>query len=307
MKKIRIAAPWASSEDITERLLRQFKTADVDVAGLQFVFDDSYDVIVFFNYVCQPIKPESKALLFANEPTWSGSHQKNISQYSNLTYFGYDADDYSDPAKVVELPARCFYGGRGPWVDKLDIWSYDHLINFDPPKPKGISSVITPLGREGEYPPPCLYKDRYALANYLLTTTPFVTFFGGWTHGNVNPSPLKMDVVSDYKFCLVVENEHKNNWITEKFYDCVLTNTIPIYFGCKNVETIWPEGGYILLNNIKDHDYVKSVLDSIQDRADELYEQLLPRIKTIKNRYFKEYNILKVIQRVITDDNSRLE
>lgn len=305
MKKVRIAAPWASGEEITERLLRQFKTSDEDVNGLEFVYDDSYDLIVFFNYVCQPIKENSKAILFANEPTWSGSHQKNISHYEGLTYFGYDANDYSAPQKVVELPARCFYGGRGPWVDRLDIWSYENLVNFTHHKTKNISSVITPLGKDGSFPPNCLYKDRYALAEYLLTSTPFVTFFGGW-HGaeNVNTSPLKIDVVADYKFSLVVENEHKRNWITEKFYDCILTNTVPIYFGCKNVETIWPEGGYILLDRITDHEYVKSVLIDVHHNAEELYNQLIPKVKQIKERYFKEYNILKVIQRAANDNSS---
>jgi hypothetical protein len=52
VKKIRISANWDTSENITERLLKQFKTPEIDLTKIQFVYDDSYDIIVFFNHVC---------------------------------------------------------------------------------------------------------------------------------------------------------------------------------------------------------------------------------------------------------------
>ena len=60
MKKIRISANWDTSENITERLLIQFKTPEIDLTNIQFVYDDSYDIIVFFNHVCSDIKKGKK-------------------------------------------------------------------------------------------------------------------------------------------------------------------------------------------------------------------------------------------------------
>ena len=49
MKKIRISAGWDTSENITERMIKQFKTDEIDLSEIQFVYDDSYDIIIFLN------------------------------------------------------------------------------------------------------------------------------------------------------------------------------------------------------------------------------------------------------------------
>ena len=61
MIKIKLAANWDTSENVTERLLRQFKTPDIDLTEVQFVYDDSYDSIVFFNHVSSNIKPGARS------------------------------------------------------------------------------------------------------------------------------------------------------------------------------------------------------------------------------------------------------
>jgi 6-phosphogluconate dehydrogenase len=37
MKKIRLCANWDTSENITERLLKQFKTPEIDLTNIEFV------------------------------------------------------------------------------------------------------------------------------------------------------------------------------------------------------------------------------------------------------------------------------
>jgi hypothetical protein len=112
---------------------------------------------------------------------------------------------------------------------------------------------------------------------------------------NGSSSPKRQDALVDYKFNIAIENEHQDNWITEKFYDCVLTDTIPIYFGCKNIKEIYPEGGYILIEDINDLDYVKKLLEDINNNSDKIYSDNIDSLLKIKKRYFKEYNLLKKI------------
>ena len=50
VKKIRLSASYDTSENLTKRLLEQFLTPDINLGDVEFVYDDSYDVIVFFKF-----------------------------------------------------------------------------------------------------------------------------------------------------------------------------------------------------------------------------------------------------------------
>ena len=286
MKKIRISANYDTSENLTERLLKQFKTPDIDLSNVEFVYDDSYDVIVFFNYINLKVKEGIKSYVFPHEPSWSGTHQKNYSNNVGSVVFGFKKDLYN--GDCVESLAHTFYGGRGPWVDKLDFWCYEHLKDFNLIKSKNISSSITKLDTQNNGNT-CLYPQRYIISE-IVDRTPFIDFYGGG-----NNSPRRKDSLVDYRFNIAIENECIDNWITEKFYDSILTDTIPIYFGCKNIKQIYPEDGYILIEDINDFKKIEELLNHINKNAEEIYNQKIIGAKKIKEKYFKEYNLLKKI------------
>lgn len=283
MKKIRISASWDTSEKLTERLLKEFKTPEIDLSNVEFVYDNSYDVIVFFNHVVSSINQGTKSYVFPHEPSWSGTHQKNYND--DTIVFGFKKELYN--GNCIESLAHTFYGGRGPWVDPIEFWCYDNLNGKIFPKTKGLSSSITNLStNSGET---CLYPQRYSILK-MTEELPFIDLYGGG-----DCSPKRHDALIDYKFNLSIENEYQDNWITEKFYDSILTDTIPIYFGCKNIKEIYPEDGYILIEDINDLESIKQQLNYIQEHSDELYNQKIIGARQIKERYFKEYNLLKKI------------
>jgi hypothetical protein len=295
--KIKICAGWDTSEQITKRLIKQFKTPDIDISDIEFVYDDSYDVIVFNNYVTEEPKKNSKSCIFFHEPSWSGSHQKNYKNYKNFTVFGHYKELY-DAENIIEIPSHLFYGGRGPWCEGWDFWSYDNIINYKFEKTKNISSVVSNLGFGiDNHPKGCLYKERCDLISNLIENAPFIDFYG-WEQNNTN---LKGSIqekkygIIDYKFSICIENTNEKNYISEKFYDSILTNTIPIYFGCKNIKDIWPENGYILIDDISDTNKITQLLYNIFDNCDSLYDTMLPELLKIKKRYFNEFNLLKKI------------
>jgi hypothetical protein len=45
----------------------------------------------------------------------------------------------------------------------------------------------------------------------------------------------KWDVLADYKFSIAIENDFCDDWVTEKFFDCIFAHTYPIYYGCPNL------------------------------------------------------------------------
>jgi len=142
MKLVRLRASWTSDEEILKRLLLQFKTSDDDLSGIKFVLDDSYDTIVFFNYIHGEVKPGAKVYVFPQEPSWSGGHPRYFDNNSNITIFGYDKNIYSQPHLVKESMSYMFYGGRGPTSEGYDQWSYEFLSNYKFDKTKNISSKI---------------------------------------------------------------------------------------------------------------------------------------------------------------------
>lgn len=293
--KIKFCAGWETSEMVTKRLLEQFKTNDEDISDIEFVYDDTYDIIIYNNYITEDPKKDSKSYIFFHEPTWSGSHQKTFSNYKDLTIFGYDKNNYDTPINVIETPAHLFYGGRGPYSDSPDFWNYNNLISYDFKKTKPISSVVSSLGNDDNvYPNGCTYKQRVNLIKKIIDNCDFVDVFG-WGNKTLNQ---KKDGIIDYKFSLCIENANEKNYISEKFYDCILTNTIPIYFGCKNIKDFWPENGYILIEDIDDTNNIINLLKTISENCDEIYHKLLPELLLMKKRYFDEFNLLKKINKL---------
>jgi hypothetical protein len=88
----------------------------------------------------------------------------------------------------------------------------------------------------------------------------------------------KWDVLADYKYSIAIENDFCDFYVTEKFYDCILTNTLPFYYGCPNLEQFSDKKSFI---RIDINDFDKSVL--IIEKAIENDEYTLRR-KNLKDQ-----------------------
>lgn len=295
--KVKISAGWTSSQEITKRLLDQYKTKTVDLSKIHFVYDDSYDKIVFFNYVTETIKNDCKSCIIFQEPTWSGSHQKDFSNIKNINVFGYEKKFYNCQ-NFFETPPMFLYGGRGPWCEGWNFWTYKNITESNFVKSEKISSVVSNLGLyDSSFQQGCLYKERCNLINYLISNTDFVDFYG-WECKSPNCKGQvkeKKEGVLDYKFSICIENAKEKNYLTEKFLDCVLTNTIPIYYGCENVKDLFDSRGYFEIKDINNLEEVQNLLEYINKNCDKLYEDMLPYLKINKDKIFKEFNLLKKI------------
>jgi len=66
---------------------------------------------------------------------------------------------------------------------------------------------------------------------------------GGWPKDLQNYHGVcmsKIDVFRRYKFALVFENQRQPGYVTEKFLDCLLDATVPIYWGDPTLEARLP-------------------------------------------------------------------
>ena len=74
-------------------------------------------------------------------------------------------------------------------------------------------------------------------------------------------------------FSLIIENDNTDNWITEKIIDCLVTGTVPVYWGCSNIGKYFNTNGFIQFSNLEE---VKNILPTLNK---EKYDSMVPFIK----------------------------
>ena len=87
-------------------------------------------------------------------------------------------------------------------------------------------------------------------------------------------------------FSVAIENEKLDNWITEKLIDCLVTKTIPIYWGCPNISEYFDPGGMILFNTKEE------LYDILDNLTPELYEERKQVIgeNAAKAEYYRHFH-----------------
>lgn len=111
---------------------------------------------------------------------------------------------YCDNEKVLYY----FFGGA--WIKE------DQRIIYN--KTKGISATISNKNwTEG-------HNLRHRIADKFSDTIDLY----GTAYKFV---PEKLDSLKDYRFSVIIENSKEEGYVTEKLIDCMLTGTVPIYWG----------------------------------------------------------------------------
>tara|TARA_B100000497_G_C7691833_1_gene420956 strand:- start:1972 stop:2772 length:801 start_codon:yes stop_codon:yes gene_type:complete len=88
------------------------------------------------------------------------------------------------------------------------------------------------------------------------------------------PSIIDRDsYYTDSMFNIACENELMNNMFTEKLIDCLACKTIPIYYGCQNIEKFFNPKGILSFNTYEE--YVKIIKNVNED----MYYNMLPYVE----------------------------
>jgi hypothetical protein len=98
-----------------------------------------------------------------------------------------------------------------------------------------------------------------------------------------NPIDYKLTGLKDYRYSVVIENTKRDYWFTEKLIDCLVTGTIPIYWGCPSIGNFFDINGFIIFNDIKE---LKDILDNLTE------EDYHKRMDSIVNNFNEAKNYL---------------
>lgn len=110
-----------------------------------------------------------------------------------------------------------------------------------------------------------------------------------------NGTLCKWKGLGDYKYSLCIENYREKNYFTEKLIDAYLAWSMPIYFGCSNMDVLFPQNSYygIDIYNFGDIDRVKEIIESLISE-DQIEEMIVAR-----RRIMFEYNLWNTIHETL--------
>ncbi|MDB5248367.1 MAG: hypothetical protein JWQ40_2761 [Segetibacter sp.] len=185
------------------------------------------------------------------------------------------------------------------YIHELGIWhfpkSYDEIINpgFRREKSKVLSVVASNLT---ELPG---HKKRFAFTNILIGHfKDDLDVFGK----GINPIKDKSEGILPYKYSVAIENSVIPNYFTEKIFECFLTYTMPVYFGCPNIKEFFPVESYVAIDI---NDYKKSI-DEIEevilnDRYGKNFDAIVEAREGYLNNYYLFPALIKYLNKYDTE------
>ena len=195
-----------------------------------------------------------------------------------------------DPSKVQASNTIGMHCG-GTWIDKSDYLNIDISL-----KKFKISNLC------GTKQFTHAHNLRiYLYMNQSIFNTYPITFFrcppnGHGSHNgailpDINNNPIidsdhkaKISLFKDFQYSIVIENSRETGYFSEKLIDCLITKTIPIYYGCENIADYFNTDGWIILSS---DDIVQELYEKLPILNEEYYSKYS---NTIEENYKKAIN-----------------
>lgn len=190
------------------------------------------------------------------EPKHISSHLYDIN-YTDWSKFDYVLSHNIDFIKELNNSSKVqslWYAFGGSWI-----YEQDRFIHL---KSKNLSIITSSKSKTHGH------RMRHEIINS------YRNLFDGLFGRGYNRINNKIEGLRDYRFSLVVENDNSDDFFSEKLIDCLVTGTIPIYYGTKNIGKYFDLDGFLLIDNVNDfgkitsllnEDYYNSKLNSIKN------------------------------------------
>lgn len=105
----------------------------------------------------------------------------------------------------------------------------------------------------------------------------------------------KIRLFKDYQYSIVIENSRQSNYFTEKLIDCLITKTIPIYFGCTNIQDFFDTRGWILLTDNESPQEILGKLNTLNEYTYNMHRHIIEENYKRALNYKEEYGPLNAV------------
>lgn len=281
--------------------------------NFNLVFDEvSPDIVLTGNDLNPDLLKykNSKVIYYTGEPflSWSGNIDKNVIDNA-LTFFNFEDPFFHRVPLILHYNYEYYKNG---YID-----DYEILL-----KKRSISKIIPNkfcsfVARGNGYPscPRKYFFDKLNLYKNVNSHGSYLNNSNQIPMGDVTKfenSLLKVKFLSQYKFNICFENSHgcvkspndytyvsDSGLLSEKIYESLLANTIPIYWGNKNIKDDLNTNCFI---NYYDYENFDAMIDRIIeiDNNDELFFEYINQDYVIdkNNSIFKKEYIVELMRKI---------
>jgi len=245
--RIKIFADFASSSELKQICETICEVDKMDNYGVDkeiyITPHDDYTHAIIFNLATPKLRVginKSNVLGLAQEPTVF------IIQTANENKLKY----------VINNIGKYFIGDNvfaKPFVENYSYLLHNKPLSYIPIKTKRISFIVS---QKKDYW--FGYEYRYKLLNSILEGYLPIDIYGRvCKNGNIKDARLKgvfnnNEPYEDYEFHICIENFVSERYFSEKIINPLLTNTIPIYLGCRNIKDYFGDSVIIMTGNIEE-------------------------------------------------------
>jgi len=275
---VRIIKNWSAPD-----LMRQTPGTSGCWGGIRFTFDpvEECDAVIVLNRVPEPLSvrcPPENVWALMQEPYVRGVFEWVVEGHEQYTHvFSHHQSSKTGGKYIRCQPAL-------PWhVNK----SYDELKSIAvPDKQKSISWITSNLT---SFPG---HKVRMDFLAYMQSRAFPIDLYGK----GINYIEDKWDGLAPYRYSLAIENSSGTDYWTEKLADCFLSWTVPIYYGCTNLEDYFPAGSFIRIDITQPEAAVEIITAAL---ASDKWEARLPALSVARELVLERYQFFPQMQILI--------
>jgi hypothetical protein len=279
MTLIRIIKNWDWPD-----LMRQTPQGRGVWDGLQFTMDpvDKCDFVVMLN---NNLKTESRVEC-PPENIWALMQEPYVKGFTDWMVEGHECFSkiYTHHAPSESIKYITSHPAI-PWHINR---SFDQLATMDIPAKAKAASWIVGNARELPGHLKRLFFLRFIQENRFRD----IDLYGRAVHYIDD----KWDGLAPYRYSLAIENSNSPDYWTEKVADCYLTWTVPLYYGCSNLEKYFPEDSFIRID-IDNPEAALSQLKKIFEA--DVWEKRILALTEARRLVLHEYQLFPHITQLI--------
>lgn len=247
---------------------------------IETVYEPPYDFHVVIGMPSSDYEDEYKAktIVIQMEPRMK----------ENIDRWGF----WSNPKDILRLISHKDYLNCAEWHLSRN---YKELMHVPIEKTKTMSCILSSKDQD------LLQKKRkkfvtslmYEMKKKGLQFDCYGDFFS-----NRLPPYKKDDGLFPYKYHFNCENNKIDNYVTEKLYDAILSETLCFYCGAPNVDSWIDPQAYVVLSLDDFDEDISIIIRSIEEG---LYEKRLPFIRAEKKKILNQYQFFPYIAKHIDE------
>ncbi len=243
-------------------------------------------LIVLRSQMRNPISvscPKENVWAIVQDPYYPGFNDWLVEGYEQFSSVFTPYIPYKSDVFIPSHPALPWYVNR----------SYDQLMELPiPPKSRKLSWIT---GNQADIPG---HFKRKAFLDFLRKRGNLDFDLFGRAGRYLED---KSDGLLPYRYSLAIENSSMQDYWTEKIADCFLCWTVPIYYGCRNLERYFPPESFIRIDIEKPEAALSVIKETLMGDA---WDRRLPALKEARELFLNRYQFFPYFSFLINKDDT---